>query len=62
MSMVPEALDTLTSEERRQVYKILKLRVSAYPDGSLEVSGAFGEGLSVCEMKTAQARCSGLAG
>jgi hypothetical protein len=59
MSMVPEALDTLTSEERRQVYKILKLRVSAYPDGSLEVSGAFGEDLGVREKETAQVRCSG---
>ncbi|HEX8260371.1 MAG TPA: recombinase family protein [Rubrobacteraceae bacterium] len=59
MGMVPEALDKLTPEERCQVYKMLKLRVSAYPDGSLEVSGAFGEDLGVCEMKTAQASPSG---
>jgi hypothetical protein len=62
ISMVPEALDTLTSEERHQVYKMLKLRVSVYPDGSLEVSGAFGEDLSVCEKETARARYSRLAG
>ena len=33
--MVPEALDTLSAEERHQVYKMLRLRVFAYPDGSL---------------------------
>jgi hypothetical protein len=58
MSTVPEALDALAPEERRQVYKMLKLRVDVYPDGSLEVSGAFGEELNVCKKETAQERCS----
>jgi hypothetical protein len=39
--MVPEALDNLTSEERHQVYKMLWLKVLAYKDGILEVSGVF---------------------
>jgi hypothetical protein len=58
MSTVPEALDALAPEERRQVYKMLKLRVDVYPDGSLEVSGAFGEELNVCKRETEQERCS----
>ena len=37
---VPEALDDLSSEERHKIYKMLRLEVLAYPDKSLEVSGA----------------------
>ena len=40
----PEALDALTPKERHQVYKMLRLEVTANPDGSLEASGAFGDG------------------
>lgn len=58
MGMVPEALDALTPEEHRQVYKMLKLRVAVYPDSSLEVSGAFGEGANICKRETVQERCS----
>ena len=58
MSMAPEALDALTPEERHQAYKMLKLRVAVYPDGSLEVSGAFGEVPNVCTRETVQERCS----
>ena len=38
-----EALDNLDPEERHVVYKMLGLTVEALPDGSLKVSGAFGE-------------------
>jgi site-specific DNA recombinase len=38
--VVPESLNALTSEERHQLYKMLRLEVVAYPDKSLEVSGA----------------------
>jgi hypothetical protein len=38
--VVPESLNALTSEERHQLYKLLRLEVVAYPDKSLEVSGA----------------------
>lgn len=37
---VPGALDALPPEERHQLYKLLRLEVLAYPDKSLEVSGA----------------------
>jgi DNA repair ATPase RecN len=50
----PDALDELTPEERRQVYKMLRLKVRAYLDGSSEVSGAFSDGFSICENETPQ--------
>ena len=33
----------LTPEEGHQVYKMLRFRVSAHQDGTLEVSGVFGD-------------------
>jgi hypothetical protein len=59
MSMAPGALESLTSEERRQV-KMLNLRVLAYLDGSLKLSGAFGESSGICNNETVSAQCSGL--
>jgi site-specific DNA recombinase len=46
-SMVPEALDELTPEERHRVYKMLRLGVIMYADGLVEISGAFGGLLDV---------------
>lgn len=40
----PEALDTLSPEERNKVYKLLKLRVTLSDDGTPEVSGVFCNG------------------
>ncbi len=37
--MVPEALESLTPEERHRVYRMLALRVSAHEDEALAVSG-----------------------
>ena len=42
-ALVPEALDTLSPEERRKVYGILNLTVEPLADGSLKISVAFGE-------------------
>jgi site-specific DNA recombinase len=42
-ALAPEALDTLSPEERRKVYVILNLTVEALADGGLKMSGAFGE-------------------
>jgi len=42
-ALVPEALDALSPEERRKVYVILNLIVEPLADGSLKISGAFGE-------------------
>jgi site-specific DNA recombinase len=47
--MVPEVLDALTPEERHHIYKMLRLRIVVYPDGTLEVSGTFGDGLELSE-------------
>ena len=40
--MAPEALESLTPEERHQVYKMLRIRAIAHVDGTLEVSGMLG--------------------
>jgi site-specific DNA recombinase len=45
---VPEALETLTSEERRQVYKTLRLKLHAYADGTTMVSGALASEELLC--------------
>jgi hypothetical protein len=37
--MLPEELDKLIGEERHQVYRMLRLQVSVYPNGDLEVRG-----------------------
>jgi hypothetical protein len=37
--MAPEALRSLTPEERHQVYKMLRLRVIAHLSGDLELAG-----------------------
>ena len=53
--MTPGALDSLTPEERHHVYGMLGLRATIKMDGTLEVSGAFGEGDLFCGTET---RCS----
>jgi hypothetical protein len=49
---MPEALDALEPEEHHRVYNMLRLRVVAFPDGTLEVSGALREELLVCKHST----------
>jgi hypothetical protein len=44
---VPEELGKLKPEERRRVYGLLRLEVSALPDGTLEARGILGESLQV---------------
>jgi hypothetical protein len=44
---LPEELERLKPEERRRVYGLLRLEVSARPDGMLEVRGILGESLQV---------------
>jgi site-specific DNA recombinase len=50
--MTPEALDALTPEERHRLYKILRLRVMAQPDGTAQVSGAFSDEGGLCTLET----------
>jgi hypothetical protein len=45
--IAPEALDSLTLEERHRLYKMLRLDVSVRPDSSLEVRGVFGESVAL---------------
>ena len=46
-AIAPEALDRLIPEERHRLYKLLRITVIVQPDTTLEISGIFGEGLSV---------------
>jgi hypothetical protein len=46
-AIAPEALDSLIPEERHRLYKLLRITVIVQPDTTIEVSGVFGEGLSV---------------
>jgi len=48
--VAPDALDSSTSEERHQVYKMLRLGVGVASNGSLEISGAFGNDLDFLEV------------
>jgi site-specific DNA recombinase len=50
--MAPEALDSLTPEERRQFYRMLRLRVVVQPGGRTQVSGAFNSDQGICPLET----------
>ena len=41
----PDVLDSLTSKERHQVYKMLRLNIRVKSDGSLEIRGVFDDNL-----------------
>ena len=64
---VPEELERLKPEERRGVYRMLRLEVSASSDGTLEAGGVLVEGLlvgrevgrAVCEPELALSRIAG---
>jgi flagellar motility protein MotE (MotC chaperone) len=53
--MAPDALNNLAPEERRHVYKMLKLRVTAYPEVQLELSGILTNPIGVCSSETPHA-------
>ena len=46
--MVPEALESVGPEERHRIYKMLRLKVLAYPEARLLVSGVLDTGHAVC--------------
>jgi hypothetical protein len=52
MQVGSEALDTLTPDEKHQLYRILRLEVVVREDRTPEVSGAFGEDFGVCLSKS----------
>jgi len=45
--MVPEALDSLAPEERRQVYAMLRFKVEVDVDGHMEARGILSENVRV---------------
>lgn len=53
--MAPDALNNLAPEERRQAYKMLKLRVTSYPEVQLELSGILTNPVGVCSSETPHA-------
>jgi site-specific DNA recombinase len=52
VSIAPDALDSLRSEERHHLYKMLKLKVVVCQGGALDVSGTFGYSLAMCNFET----------
>ena len=55
VTMAPAALDTLTPEERLNLYKLLQLRVSLRSDGDIEATGTFTNSPGVCTPIVARA-------
>ena len=55
--MIPENLLTLEPKERHEIYRMLRLRVVAYPDGTLLASGALGEAENVYTTETTSPCC-----
>jgi hypothetical protein len=49
-TLAPVALDSLTPEERQQVYNMLRLTVTADPDGTLEADGVLASDVSKNEI------------
>jgi hypothetical protein len=47
-SLTPEALESLTPEERQRLYKMLRLRAVVNLDASIEVGGKFVNNLEGC--------------
>jgi len=52
-----KGLDELAPEERHQLYKMLRIRLTAYPDGDLELNGEFSGKLCVCTSDATQGAC-----
>ncbi len=50
--MATDALEGLVPEERRQVYRMLKLRVAAYTGARREVGGILTNTTGVCNSET----------
>jgi site-specific DNA recombinase len=59
-SMVPEALDELTGEERHRIYRMLRLQVHATPEGDLDVRGVLRE--AVCTPMDTRSSTQGATG
>jgi len=58
VEIAPQALGSLTPEERNRFYKLLRLQVVVGLDDTLEISGAFGDGVGVCESEPLSSPCN----
>jgi len=54
---IPQRLENLNPEDRRQLYKTLKLGLLADPSGNLEATGVFVVGLGVSEKESTSSPC-----
>jgi site-specific DNA recombinase len=54
MNIAPEALDALSPQERHHIYRMLRLKVFANPDDSLELSGALGDIQGFCQTEASR--------
>ena len=50
--MMPESLGALVAEERHRIYRMLRLRIQASPDKTLEAEGVLGAQAAVCGDET----------
>jgi site-specific DNA recombinase len=57
-ALTPEALNSLTSEERHQLYRMLRLRVIAHLDGTIELSGDLVSAAEVSSLEITYPSCS----
>ena len=48
-NVIPEALEELDPEERRQIYAMLRLRIAVEVGGDMEITGVIGAGEILCE-------------
>ena len=59
VGMVPQALDNLTSEERHQIYRMLRVEVVVCPNEKVEVTGALFADPAVCRSDSTSRRRTG---
>lgn len=57
-TLAPEALDSLAPEERHRLYKMLKLRVVAHFDETIELTGDLMGAAAVSNLETTHPSCS----
>jgi hypothetical protein len=50
-ALTPEAVESLTPEERQKLYKMLRLRAIVNLDGTIEVRGMVVDNLDVCNVE-----------
>jgi hypothetical protein len=57
-ALAPEALDSLAPEEQHHLYRMLRLKVVARPDETIELTGDLASAAEVSTLKTTYPSCS----